>query len=544
MSTQPLNPLPPGQWGPDAARHLLNRAGFGVPRERVAELAELGLHKSILKLVYYDDKPSVTAPPDFVPDDGGIYELRRQMAGMSQEERQRAIQARQREERIAIERLKAWWLERMTNTPRPLEEKMALFWHGHFATSAQKVQSCRATYQLNDVFRRMATGNFKALTLAVGQSPSMIRYLDTQQNVKGKPNENWARELMELFTLGQGHYSEQDIKESARAFTGWAFGPEGFLYREELHDFGDKTFLGKRGNLDGWDVIDRIFEQPAAAEFICRKLWHYFAYEGPEDDVVRELADTLRAERFELRPVLHKILASQAFYSQRARGAQIKSPAQFVVQLAHDLRLNPPPYLAMARVAVQLGQDLFYPPNVKGWDGGKAWINANTLMARYNAPQFLIRASADLEAMLSERDMADAERMMAIGPNQERLERLRLYLESLPEDQRAEARQKIQAAQDPQQRRQIIDQLLRNAPIGDAWKPKDLFDGLPFRSAQECADALLRRYLAVEPAPERMAVIANALGGPHAPLTPETLDEPTAIAALHLLFSMAEYQVC
>ncbi|MCC6155400.1 MAG: DUF1800 family protein, partial [Candidatus Hydrogenedentes bacterium] len=276
MATSLLKPVE--KWDAAKARHLLNRAGFGGPSERLAKLTAMEPDQAVAYFVDYESNPGVTAVPDFLVKPKSPEEIKQLYAGLDVDARRKKSNELQAEERAAIQSLKGWWLERMHTSERPLEEKLALFWHGHFATSAQKVKSSWHTHQLNDVFRRHAIGNFKQLTIEVGQSPSMLRYLDNNKSTKKHPNENWARELMELFTLGQGQYSEDDIKESARAFTGWTSTHEKFAYRFDYHDGGSKTFMGKTGNFDGWDVINIIFEQPAASEFIAAKLWTYFAY--------------------------------------------------------------------------------------------------------------------------------------------------------------------------------------------------------------------------------------------------------------------------
>ena len=259
MSRGSLSPIASRDWNRATARHLLSRAGFGVSDWRENELLRLGPEKAVDRLVNYHAIADQLAEPDFISPPPSPQQVRAQMQGLSEEERRKLRNQWQQEQRQAVERLKIWWLDRMLATPRPLEEKMALFWHGHFATSAQKVRAAWNNYQLNKTFRELATGNLKALTLAVGQSPAMLEYLDNNRNVKAHPNENWARELMELFTLGRGHYSEEDIKASARAFTGWSADHVQFVYRTNAHDFGAKTFLGKTGDWDGWNIIDIIF---------------------------------------------------------------------------------------------------------------------------------------------------------------------------------------------------------------------------------------------------------------------------------------------
>ena len=580
-----LKPLKPGAWDEQHARHLLNRAGFGIPHERVAVLTALGLEGAVETLVDYTPEP--WPQPDWVIDpiiQPG--QIRRSMEGASDTEIRKAVTKQNRAERLTVQRLKGWWLERMLTTRSPLEEKMTLFWHGHFATSAQKTRHSLVNYHINDVQRTHATGNFKELTIAIGQSPAMLDYLDNRKSSKESPNENWARELMELFTLGVGNYTEDDIKNGARAFTGWTTNYKGWRYDTRRHDFGEKTFMGRTGAFDGWDIIDIIFEQPAAATFICRKLWTYFAYDAPEDAVVEALAETLRANNYELKPVLKQMFQSKAFYSDRAVATQVKSPAQFAVQLCDDLEVTSPPYLIMAQGMKSIGQDLFHPPNVKGWDGGRAWINANSLLLRYNMPGRLTEAAAmaewqreqllemDSEAMLSNGEMKmsmdmdmdlseeDAvEMMMVTGV------RNKAVSKALQEDRKAEYKrifQQLQARYAPLKRQERRDRLkafresegdarmeiLRREGIDPpAWLPEGhtrVFNGIEFANAGECIDALCERLLVTPVTAEQKAAILKALGapGPDQAMTPDDITFAKRRALIHLITSMAEYQLC
>lgn len=515
MAARALSPITSNDWNTRTARHLLNRAGFGQPRELIDRMAALGPEGAVDHLVNYDAIPDNLVEPDFLVPPLGREELRRRAAGLSEEERRKLQNEYQQEEREAIARLKAWWLERMYRSPRPLQEKLALFWHGHFATSAQKVRSSTHTYQLNKVFRENAAGNFKTLTIHVGQSPSMLRYLDNVQSTKQHPNENWARELMELFTLGQGQYTEDDIKESARAFTGWSANHERFIYREDVHDFGEKVFMGRRGKWDGWDIIDIIFEQPAAAAFIANKLWTYFAYDDPDPDIVEGLAQTLRASRYELRPMLRQMFLARAFYSDRAIGTQVKSPVQFVVQLAADLDYDHPPYAAMARATQALGQDLFYPPNVKGWDGNLAWANANTMLIRFNLPG----------------------QLLTVKPK--------------PEDSYMGQAAPDRPAPGADFAREMMAPPVAS-PSGPAagqprWDPRAFFGAMEFKTAGECVTKLSEHFLNVPLSTEQQRVLIEALGvpgGADVPARGKQLNPRNLMAALHLLLSTAEYQLC
>jgi uncharacterized protein (DUF1800 family) len=402
-----LTALPARDWTAGTARHLLNRAGFGVPAAAVERLAGMGRDKAISAFVEFDAYRDNAPKRDFLVKPLTRDEIRELYAGLSQEERAKKRAEIRRAERQAIERLRMWWLRQMQVTTRPLQEKLALFWHGHFATSAQKVQSSAANSHILDVFRMHGAGNFETLVTEVGKSPAMLQYLDNTQNVRGKPNENWARELLELFTIGIGNYTEKDIKEAARAFTGWTFeGADGFRFNIAQHDFGAKTFMGQRGLFEGRDIIRIVLEQPATATFIARKLWEYFAYPDPSAELVDELGAVFREAKYDIKALLRTVFTSREFYSERAMRQQIKSPAQYVVQLIDALDVNVFSESAVSRYGRQaytllvltmarMGQNLFYPPNVKGWEGNRAWINTNTLLARYNFAGFLINGRVD-----------------------------------------------------------------------------------------------------------------------------------------------------
>jgi uncharacterized protein (DUF1800 family) len=239
-------------------------------------------------------------------------------------------------------------------------------------------------YGQNALLRREALGNFGELLHAVARDPAMVLYLDSASNRKGKPNENFAREVMELFTLGEGHYGERDVKEAARAFTGWGFDPATgtFLFREGAHDDGEKTVLGRTGDFDGDAVLDILLAQPQTAERLVTKLWLEFVSPRPDPREVKRLAAVLRDARYEIRPALRALLVSDAFYAPENRAALIKSPVDLVVGTLRQFQFATGDVLPFVLAANQLGQALFAPPNVKGWPGGEAWINSTTLLRR------------------------------------------------------------------------------------------------------------------------------------------------------------------
>jgi hypothetical protein len=544
MSTSALRPIDKENWDERKARHLLNRAGFGIPRERVAELAHAGPDSAVRSLVDFDGLPPDFRAPDFLIEPLPPEEIRFIVEGMEQSDIQQASNASNELQRESIAMLKGWWLARMLSTPWPLQEKLALLWHGHFATSASKVETGWFNWQLNQVFREHGSGNLKKLVLEVGQSPAMLQYLDNNDNVKGGPNENWARELFELFTLGAGHYSEEDIKNAARGFTGWSADHKRFVYRDFNHDTGKKKVLGRSGYFDGWDVVDVVFEQPACAEHFVRKVWSYFAYADPEPAIVSELADVLRNEQFEMKPLLSAMFMSSAFYSDRAIQTQVKSPVQLTVKLAYDLRLSPPPLGEMAQLSAQLGQDLFYPPNVKGWDGGSAWINTGAMLGRYNLPPALATAQPppkpEMGTMVSA--MYESEMMAKDIDMSGSLGRL---LTALPEDKRKYVIERF-GFNRPEYRRGVAE-YIEAARKRPPWDPKRIFDSLTFTTAGSCVDALSAEFLNAALTGEQRIVLLKSLGAgddSDVPIARATLSTDQMNGTLHLLFSMAEYQLC
>src|SRR5438874_2989183 len=286
--------------------------------------------------------------------------------------------------------IQAWWLQRMAQSARPLEEKMTLFWHG-LLTSGLDKSGPGQLYLQNQLFRTHALGNFDDLLKAVSKDPAMMVYLDTETNRVGRPNENYARELMELFTTGIGHYTEDDVRESARAFTGWTLDRGNVraslqsTFKPRLHDPGVKTFMGRSGAFNGDDIVDMLVPLRATAERLCTKLFTFFAYPNPERAIVQHLADTFQQKRYNVGAVVKEILGMDAFYAPKAYRAMPKSPAEYVAQIMRGLGHSGPAGLPAAAAALaQMGQVLFYPPNVAGWPGASSWINSPALLTRLN----------------------------------------------------------------------------------------------------------------------------------------------------------------
>jgi uncharacterized protein (DUF1800 family) len=385
-----LNSISAISWNYDAAAHLALRAGFGEAPSELEKWVNQGLDTTLEHLLH--TAPPGASPPDWAypTRDEDLLQRIRNPATTPEDKAQLQRQLNERKgEQMA--NLVSWWTQRMYNSPAPLAEKMTLFWHGHFATSAEKVGSYRMWLQ-NETLRMYALGNFGTLVKAVSCDPAMLVWLDLGASQKEHPNENFARELMELFTLGEGHYTENDIKEAARAFTGYRTDgqTQEFRFVANQFDSSDKTFMGKVGPWRGDQIIDIILGQPQCAKFIVAKLWRFFAYENPEPALIEGLANKFRDAHYELRPLLKTMFASEEFYSDRARNSVVKSPVQYIVQARRTLGISAPAGPPLTLIYRQLGQVPFYPPNVKGWDGGKSWINTATLAYRYELARELV----------------------------------------------------------------------------------------------------------------------------------------------------------
>jgi len=379
-------------WDYAKAAHLLNRAGFGGTPSEIEALQKAGMEGAVEQLLSAPADQAQFPPPDWAKPQN-LVAMAEEAAMMADEQtRKQFRQERQKEDRNRFESLVTWWIQRMRHTPNPLQEKMTLFWHGHFATSSQKVRETYYMWLQNETLRRNALRNFGNMVKEISRDPAMLIWLDTNDSLCFKPNENFGRELMELFTLGIGNYTEQDVQQAARAFTGYKINPanQAFRYAPLQHDDGEKTFLGQVGKFTGDDVIDIILEQRACSQFMARKLWTFFAYENPSQATVDALAETFRKNKYEIRPTMKTLLTSAEFYSDRAMRTQIKSPVQWLVGTAKLLEVNTPPEKPMLNALRQLGQVPFMPPNVKGWDGGKAWISTSTLLQRYNLASYAV----------------------------------------------------------------------------------------------------------------------------------------------------------
>lgn len=350
-----------------AAAHLFRRAGFSATFAELDQAIERGPQATIQRLL--DGEKGSEAFAD------GMQRFATSVLG-----------------RDSTEALASWWLYRMRHTPAPLLEKTTLFWHGHFATSAAKVDDAKMMLRQNDLLRKHAFGDFGAAVKDISRDPAMLYYLDSATNRKTHPNENFAREVLELFCLAPGNYTEKDIQQLARCYTGWELQHDQFKFNPYQHDEGNKTIFGQTGNYDGDSALPLILAQPAAATFICTKLVRFFvadeAYQTPE--YIEPLAQQLRASQYQIRPTLESILSSRLFFAPETRGAKVRSPVELAIGLlrAFDAGAN---LQSLVQGLRSLGQLPLFPPNVKGWNGGRQWINASTILARANLVKKLIQ---------------------------------------------------------------------------------------------------------------------------------------------------------
>lgn len=388
-----LEPLPASQWNQAAAAHLLNRAGFGGSPQDVENLHKMGLNRAVSWFVDYEKIPDQTPNPDWAHPNPAEIERREAIRRAADQETRKQLQKEERtDEAMQMADLRYWWVRRMALGPRPFQEKMTLFWHGHFATSFEKVRMPYFLWLQNETFRQNATGNFNQLLVAVAEDPAMLRYLDGANSNKNRPNENFAREVLELFTLGEGHYTEQDIQQSAKAYTGWGIGPDKlhYEYHPRNHDEGPKTVFGQTGNFSGEDVLNLICQQPQCAKFISEKIWRFFVQDQPPQPVVDALAAEFQKHNLDIKHLMNVIFRSKEFYAPEVIRAQIKSPVQWLIAATRQLQAALPTEPMTLVMLGSLGQELFQPPNVKGWDGGIAWITTNSLLDRYNFAAALV----------------------------------------------------------------------------------------------------------------------------------------------------------
>ena len=565
-----LAPIGAGDWDYQKAAHLLERAGFGGAPAEVERLAAMTPAAAVDWVVDYRRHPDTLAPFDASPIwDPGMdpFPKSRAEAVRIARENGEAMgvkvlpegESRRlqpvvnkffyglRSNAVETQRLATWWGERMLTTTRPLEEKLTLFWHGHFATGNTKVRDTRMMLQQNEMLRANANGSFEDLLLGILRDPAMLVYLDNGENVKDHPNENFGRELLELFSLGVGNYTEQDIREGARAFTGWTNDVLDFKFDAEQHDFDEKTFLGQTGPFDGGDIIRIILEQAAAAEFISARLYRFFVRDELDVAVRAELAATLRDADYELQPLLSQIFLSRDFYSPASYATQIKSPAHLVVSTYRKLGLTELPTIPdFNRLVAGLGQTLFNPPNVAGWAGGRTWITPATLLQRGNLFRDVLYPDTDgfwAPDRVVPGIYRQVEQRLAQGMN----------ITAATQEGDAESSRLVDRDEDYNTRyggyMGYVMAFERLHPIPRRVADLDLVRLVSEAGATDVeavVDHLLRRFLRVAPSGADRAVLVDflrdELGADRVgPATPRT--EAALRALLYLILSMPEYQL-
>jgi uncharacterized protein (DUF1800 family) len=568
-----LTPIGQEDWNTERAAHLLERAGFGGTPEDIAQFAALTPEAAVRRLVYHKDiandlpafdhsgvhdaglepfPASRPAATDLAKETGESMGIKVKPAG------NRRLQPVAnkffywlRASRLETNRVAYWWANRMLATGRPLEEKMALFWHGHFATSEEKVRDYRKMLKQNELFRAQGTGNFRDLLIGVAQDPAMLAFLDAGVNVKGAPNENFAREIMEMFSMGVGNYSETDIREAARAFTGWNFVDLDFVVTPEKHDDTIKTVLGKQGDFDGVDVIDVILSKPVASEYVSGKIYRYFVRQDLAPELRAELGARLRQSNYEIAPLLETIFMSRDFYSPASMATHIKSPVELVISTYKKMGLTEVPGVPdFNDLTEALGQKLLYPPTVAGWANGKSWITPGLLLARGNFVYDTL--FPDINFLPSDRyPLTDYK----IGVVNERLA-LGMDVTSATKPEAKElTSMSMQADRDEDFNTRLASfrgwqmALQRVKPIPRSTAQLDLSAmvlGAGCKSARQATDYLLARFVSVPLDPGTHEQIAkfleSELGTADLTAAASYLEEPLRIT-LHLILSLPEYQL-
>jgi len=509
--------IPGRPWDHQRVSHLLRRAGLGGSAEEIDLIVGFGFPAAVDYLVDFHEIPQTDA--EYRPSRAAEpRKMRKSIQDLPEDQRREVRQHLRVMTRIQLQEYRAWWVRRMMVTPRPLEEKLTLFWHGHFTSGAEEVQSSRLIIEQNQLLRRHAAGRFGDLLRAICRDRAMLSYLNGALNRKDHPNENFARELLELFTMGEGHYTETDVTEAARAFTGWGFDEDGFRFRRGQHDFGEKTFLGRTGNFDGDDIVDIILEQPATATYIAAKLVRFFVSDNPPSPLVTRIAAGLRGSDFDIREAMRAIFKSREFYSPASMHARIKSPPEFVVGSVKALGISPEEcdFWTLARAMGDMGQQLFQPPNVKGWDGGQTWITSTTLV---NRARFVAAVQR-----------GDGERSFA--RRQTRLKEVEDIKAKLAAALRGRAEFTIQPWQVPLVRRKALD-------------PGDLLAGSREWTSAGIVDHLVERLIAKPIGPQVRSELIRVLGDPRRPAggRPAADASPRILRLIEAIMSLPEFHL-
>jgi hypothetical protein len=570
-----LASIVPSDWNYDFAAHLLERAGFGGTPEEIQALARLSPAEAVRRLVYFQNIENVLPPFDHsgIHDPGlePFPESRPAVTKMAKEKGEAlGIKVKAGGDRplqpivnkfffwlrasvLETQRVAYWWGNRMLATRRPLEEKMALFWHGHFAVNEAKVRDYRKTLGQLELFHKYGTGNFRDLLVAVAQDPAMLSFLDAGVNVKGSANENFAREIMELFTMGVGNYSEKDVREAARAFTGWNYVDLKFVVNKDQHDNSQKTFLGATGNFDGVDVIDIILKQPATSRFIAGKIYRYFVRQELTSEVQDNLGTMLRASNYNVAPLLETIFLSRDFYSSASVGTQIKSPVQLAISTYKKLGLTEVPGVPDFNIATgTLGQRLFAPPTVAGWSGGRSWMTPGLLLERGNfvrdvlfpdinfIPPDRANPSSDIR-IVAEKVRAGQDISTATMP--ERGSEGGLAESNMLADRDEDFNTRYGSFRGWQMALERVKPIPRQTADINLTK---MVGEAGLKNTTEAVDYFIRRFMRVPPADEKRQTLSSFLNmqlGTSDLSVAKTYMEDSLRLVLHLLLSEPEYQL-
>jgi uncharacterized protein (DUF1800 family) len=568
-----LTPITRKDWNAQRAAHLLERAGFGATPAEISRFAAMAPEAAVRQLVYHkhiaNDLPlfddsgahdpglepfpaSRPAATDLAKDKGESMGIKVKPTG------NRRLQPVAnkffywlRASRLETNRVAYWWANRMLATERPLEEKMALFWHGYFATSEEKVRDYRKMLKQNELFRAKGVGNFRDLLIGVAQDPAMLAFLDAGVNVKGAPNENFAREIMEMFSMGVGNYSETDIREAARAFTGWNFVDLNFVVTPEKHDATTKTFFGKQGHFNGVDIIDLILAQPVTGEHVAGKIYRFYVRDDLTPALRTELGVRLRQSNYEIAPLLETLFMSRDFYSAPSVAAHIKSPVELVISTYKKMGLKEVPGVPdFNEVTESLGQKLFFPPTVAGWANGRSWITPGLLLARGNFVYDTL--FPDINFLPPDRyPLTDYK----IGTVNEKLALGFDVTSATKPDAKEVTSMSMQADRDEDFNTRLASfrgwqmALQKVKPIPRATAQMDLSAmvlGAGCKNTREAADYLLARFLSVQvnaQVHERIAkFLEGELGTGDITSAASFLEEPLR-STLHVILSLPEYQL-
>ena len=570
-----LTPIGPADWNYDFAAHLLERAGFGGTPDEIANLAKLTPARAVARLVRFEGTdasnlpafdhsgvhdpglepfpPSRPAVTDMAKEKGEALGIKVKPAG------NRRLQPIVdeffywlRASALETNRVAYWWANRMVASPRPLQEKMALLWHGHFASNEAKVRDYRKLLGQLELFQKRGTGNFKDLTVAVAQDPAMLTFLDAGVNVKGASNENFAREIMELFTMGVGHYTEKDIREAARAFTGWNYVDLKFVVNKDQHDDGEKTFLGKTGHFDGVDVIDIIMEQPATADFIAGKIYRFFVRQQLSPELQKQLGPVLRDANYEIKPLLEKMFLSRDFYSPASVGTQIKSPVELAISTYRKLGQKSVPGVPDFNLATgALGQQLFSPPTVAGWAGGQSWITPGLLLERGNFARDVL--FPDISFLPPDRFTGGGEIRRVAERVRQGMDISTATMDDAKTGVRAESNLNADRDEDFNTRygsfrgSQMAVERVKPIPRDTAQiRLAEMVLNADLTNTTQAVDYMLHRFMRVPPSDNTrrklVAFLDKELGTPDIAVARTYMEEPLRLL-LHLIMSQPEYQL-